>query len=63
MERRADRLTALYVDAILNFCRAEYRQNAIVVLLDHGLPMDTVLRVLDRPRERRQYDLTFQESR
>jgi hypothetical protein len=56
MERRNDRLTALYVDAILNFCQPDFQQSAIVALLDHGLSLDAVLRILNRPSERRQYD-------
>jgi hypothetical protein len=54
MERRTDRLTALYVDEILNFCEPGYRQCAVVTLLDHGLSLDAVLRILNRPCDRRQ---------
>jgi hypothetical protein len=53
MEQRTDRLTALYIDAILNFCEPGYRQCAVVTLLDHGLSLDAVLRLLDRPCDRR----------
>jgi hypothetical protein len=57
MERRTDRLTELYVDAILDFCQPAFRQSAIVSLLDHGLSLDTVLRLVNSPGERRQHDL------
>jgi hypothetical protein len=55
MERRTDRVTALYVDAILGLCQARYPTSAIVILLDHGLPLESVLRIVDRPTERRQH--------
>jgi hypothetical protein len=55
MERRTDQLTALYIDAVIDFCEPDYRQCAIVTLLDYGLAVDTVLRILAEPRVRRPY--------
>jgi len=62
MERRTDRVTALYVDAVLNLCQAEHPASAIVILLDHGLSLETVLRIVDRPSERRQHTCSAPEA-
>jgi len=53
MERRTDRLSALYVDAVLNVCRRDHADSATVILLDHGLPLDTVMRIVNAPKARR----------
>jgi len=53
MERRTDRLSALYVDAVLNVCRPDHPDSATVILLDHGLPLETVMRIVNAPRARR----------
>jgi hypothetical protein len=53
MDQRTDQLTAMYINAVIAFCQPDYRHCAIVTLLDYGLPMHTVLRVLDGPRDRR----------
>lgn len=53
MERRTDRLSALYVDAVLHVCQPEDRDCAVVILLDHGLGLDTVMRLVDAPNARR----------
>ena len=53
MERRTDRLSALYVDVVLNMCQPEDRDSAVVILLDHGLSLDTVMRLVNRPHARR----------
>ena len=55
MERRTDQLTARYVDEVVAFCQPDYWQCAIITLLDHGLSMDTVLRILAGPCNRRTY--------
>jgi hypothetical protein len=53
MERRTDRLSALYVDAVLNVCQREDRDSAVVILLDHGLRLDTVMRLVNAQNARR----------
>ena len=53
MERRTDRLSALYVDAVLNVCQPEDRDSALVILLDHGLSLETVMRLVDASGTRR----------
>ena len=62
MERRTDQLTALYIDAVMDFCQPPYRQCAIVTLLDYGLPVDTVLRILAEPRVLRPYSGSCQQA-
>lgn len=53
MERRTDRLSALYVDAVLNVCQADERDSAVVILLDHGLGLETVMRLVNASGTRR----------
>lgn len=53
MERRRNRLTAAYVDAILDFCTCDERESAVIVLLEHGLPLQTALRIVGGDASRR----------
>ena len=62
MDRRTDRLTALYVDAILDFCRANEHESAIIVLLEHGLSLETTLRILSTPLARRRNNADVPET-
>ena len=50
MERRTDRLSALYVDAVLSVCDPDDRDSAVVILLDHGLGLETVMRLVNASR-------------
>jgi hypothetical protein len=53
----------MYINAVIAFCQPDYLHCAIVTLLDYGLPMHTVLRILEGPRDRRlDPDLCHQES-
>lgn len=54
MDRRTDRLTQLYIDAVLNGLPSIGQREAAVVLRDLGVPVVTALRVLTRPQETRQ---------
>lgn len=53
MERRTDTLSALYVDAVLNVCRPDDPDSATVILLDHGLSLASVMRIVNAPGDRR----------
>lgn len=46
MERRSDRLTAQYVDAVLSVLHDDEDSDGIVtVLLEYGLPIQAVVRI------------------
>lgn len=63
MERRTDRLTALYVDAVLNFSEHDGRDSTLVALLEYGLPLQTVFRLVSGDRGRRVYQLPQLDAR
>lgn len=63
MERRTDRLTAIYVDAVLNFSERDGRDSTLVALLEYGLPLGTVLRILSSQRGRRLYRMPHSDAR
>lgn len=63
MERRTDRLTALYVDAVLNFSEHDGRDSTLVALLEYGLSLATVLRILSGSRGRRLYRVPQSDTR
>jgi hypothetical protein len=54
MHRRIDRLTQIYIDAVLNSVPSIGRLEAALLLRELGVPVETALRVLTRPHERRQ---------
>jgi hypothetical protein len=53
MNRRTDRYTELYVEATLNGLERTGYQAAARALHEQGVPIETALRVLTRPKERR----------
>jgi hypothetical protein len=57
MDRRTDRLTQLYIDAIINGLAGTGHQTAAQALRELGIPLATALRVLTRPGERRRPSL------
>lgn len=63
MERRTDRLTALYVDAVLNFSEHDGRDSTLVALLEYGLPLGTALRIVSGDRGRRLYRAPHLDAR
>ena len=54
MHRRIDHLTRIYIDAVLNSVPSIGRPEAALLLRELGVPVETALRVLTRPHERRQ---------
>jgi len=53
MDRRIDRCTQLYIDAVLNSVPSIGQRKAALVLRELGVPVEIALRVLTRPDERR----------
>lgn len=53
MDRRSDRRTATYIDAVLNSLPRIGQREAALVLRELGVQVQTALRVLTRPYERR----------
>jgi len=54
MERRQDHLTEIYIESVINGLPSIGQREAAVVLRDLGVSVETSLRVLTRPDERRQ---------
>jgi hypothetical protein len=54
MNRRHDRISAMYIDAVLNASRHHGIARAARLLQEDGVPFDVALRVLTRPVGRRQ---------
>jgi hypothetical protein len=53
MDRRTDRRTQLYIEAVLNGLANIGQREAALVLRELGVPIETAMRVLTRPRDRR----------
>jgi len=53
MERRIDRKTALYIDAVLNSLASIGQREAALALRELGVPVRIALRVVTRPFDRR----------
>jgi hypothetical protein len=53
MDRRIDRRTQLYIDAVLNGLLSIGQREAALVLRELGIPIETAIRVITRPQERR----------
>lgn len=53
MDRRTDRHAQCYIDAVINGLPSTGQRKAALALRELGTPIDTALRVLTRPRERR----------
>lgn len=53
MNRRHDRISAMFIDAVLNACREHGIARAAQLLHEDGVPLDVALRVLTRPAGRR----------
>jgi hypothetical protein len=53
MEKRKDRLTALLIDGALNSYAARERVDTARILCELGVPLETAIRLLTRPQERR----------
>lgn len=53
MDRRTDRQSQCYIDAVINGLPSTGQHNAALALRELGTPMHTALRVLTRPWERR----------
>jgi hypothetical protein len=53
MDRRRDRLTALYIDAALNACSTHGVQAAAMAMTEYNVSRETIMRVLTMPRQRR----------
>lgn len=53
MDRPTDRLTQSYIDAVINGLTAVGHQTAARALLELDVPLETALRVVTRPDERR----------
>lgn len=53
MNRRIDRLTQVYIDAVLNSMPSIGRVEAALMLRELGVPVETAVRVLTRPDESR----------
>jgi len=53
MNRRSDRISALFIDAVLDASRRQGVARAARVLHDDGVPLPVALRVLTRPALRR----------
>lgn len=53
MNRRRDRLTALYVDAAIHTCTSHGVEIAAMALADQNVSRSVILRVLTCPRQRR----------
>jgi len=54
MNRRHDRISAMFIDAVLNASRQHGIAHAARLLQEDGVPFDVALRVLTRPGGRRQ---------
>lgn len=55
MNRRLDRLTALLIDAAVHAAASHGPVGAARELVDAGVPWDVIMRVLNRPDQRRTY--------
>jgi hypothetical protein len=55
MNRRSDRLTALLIDAAIHAAASHGPVSAAQELVDAGLTWQVIMRVLNRPNERRTY--------
>ncbi|MBQ5946859.1 hypothetical protein [Massilia sp. ST3] len=55
MNRRADKQTALLIDAALNAAASHGPFGAAAELIGHGVAQETVTRVLGKPARRRHY--------
>ncbi|CAN7549071.1 hypothetical protein [Massilia sp. LjRoot122] len=53
MDRRNDYKTALLIDAAIHEAASEGRPHAATELAKMGVPLDTTMRVLTRPADRR----------
>lgn len=53
MDRRADRRTQCYIDAVINSLPSIGQREAALALRELGIPVCTALRVLTRPDARR----------
>ena len=53
MNRRHDRISAMFIDAVLDASRQHGTTRATRLLHEDGVPLDVALRVLTRPRQRR----------
>jgi hypothetical protein len=53
MNRRNDRITAMFIDAVLDACGQHDIARAARLLREDGVPLDVALRVLTRPVQRR----------
>jgi len=53
MTRRIDRLTQVYIDAVLNSLPSIGQRGAALMLRDLGVPLETAVRVLTQPGMRR----------
>jgi hypothetical protein len=54
MDRRIDRRTQLYIEAVLNSLPSIGQGRAALALRELGVPIETALRVLTQPHGRRQ---------
>jgi hypothetical protein len=53
MNRRHDRISAMFIDAVLDASRQHGTTRAARLLHEDGVPLDVALRVLARPGQRR----------
>jgi hypothetical protein len=53
MDRRIDRRTQVYIDAVLNSLPSIGQREAALVLRELGIPIETAVRVLTRPTDTR----------
>ena len=53
MKNRTDRVTALFIDAVINASEVQGVAKAARTLCNNGVPLDIALRVLTRPWQRR----------
>jgi hypothetical protein len=53
MNRRHDRISAMFIDAVLDASRHHGTARAARLLREDGVPLDVALRVLTRPARRR----------
>jgi hypothetical protein len=58
MDKRTDRRTAMMIDAALNARAAHSAASVARALFEAGVPIEIAVRVLTRPKDRRQYRIT-----